>query len=238
MNHPSEEQLVDHYYGDADSVGEHLKSCTACAAEFEKIRLTLASVSEFRAPEPRATFEAELWSAIRPSIQRKKPIPLVRTFALVGTIAAMLVIAFVAGRVSKPVTTQVAQERIPVLVVAVGDHMERLEAVFQELENASPSNGRVDISFEQSSAEDLLESNRLYRQSALATGDLQTASVLEDMELTLLDIAHQPDTISAKQLTELRNQISDRGVLFKARVLASRLRVEQTPHKESKETKL
>jgi hypothetical protein len=157
---------------------------------------------------------------------------------LAGTIAAMLVVAFLAGRATKPAPQMAAADRVPVLVIAVGDHLERTEAVFQELENANPQNGKVDISFEQASAEDLLESNRLYRQTALASGDLATASVLEDVELVLLDIAHQPGTVSPEQLAELRNQIADRGVLFKARVLGSRLRQEQMPHKENKESRL
>ena len=256
MNHLTEEQLVDCYYGETEGMERHLQSCAACAAEYEKVRLTLDSVSQFPVPEPRPGFEADLWEAVRLEKGDRQPFSLVskvtdqelppakkesvhifRTLVLMGTIAAMLVVAFLAGRATKP-APKVAVERVPVLVVAVGDHMERLEAVFQELENENARNGKVDISFEQSSAEDLLDSNRLYRQTALASGDLATASVLEDMELALLEIAHQPGTLSPEQLTDLRNQISDRGVLFKAKVLGSRLRQEQLPRPESKETRL
>ncbi len=239
MNHLTEEQLVDFYYGERAGNEEHLRECAECSAEYEKICRTLHSVSEFQPPAPRVDFEADLWRNIQPRIQarpivmKRRPTPM-QVFGLVGAIAAMLVVAFLAGRVSKP-APQVAQDRMGVLALAVGDHLERMEAVFEELQNANPKGGRIDISFEQASAEDLLDSNRLYRQTALASGDLATASVLEDLELALLDVAHRPSSLSAGELADLRNQISDRGVLFKARVLAGRLRVEQMPQKQTRE---
>jgi len=115
-----------------------------------------------------------------------------------------------------------------VLVIAVGDHLERLEAVLTELENADPHHDGVDISYEQRSAEDLLDSNRLFRQTAAADGDVVTASVLEDFENVLLEITHQPAHVSPQQLEDLRRDIKDRGVLFKAKVLGSRMRGEET----------
>jgi hypothetical protein len=116
-----------------------------------------------------------------------------------------------------------------VLVIAVGDHLERLEAVLTELENADVHRAAdLDISYEQRSAEDLLDSNRLYRQTAAAQGDVVTASVLEDFENVLLEITHQPAHVSAQQMEDLRRDIKDRGVLFKAKVLGSRMRGEET----------
>src|SRR5439155_17748131 len=58
-----------------------------------------------------------------------------------------------------------------------------------ELSNAEPlgpAQKRVDISAEQHRAEDLLEENRLYRQTALKEGDANLASVLDDLERVLL----------------------------------------------------
>ena len=60
-----------------------------------------------------------------------------------------------------------SQVRERVLLVAVGDHLERSQMVLIELANAGAHTG-VDISYEQKAAEDLLESNRLYRQTAAA----------------------------------------------------------------------
>jgi len=114
-----------------------------------------------------------------------------------------------------------------VLLVAVGDHLERSQMVLVELANAgAPAAGRLDISYEQQTAEDLLESNRLYRQTAATNGDVATAALLEELERVLLEIAHSPSEVSARQLEELRRQIEDRGILFKVKVFGSR--VEQT----------
>jgi hypothetical protein len=152
----------------------------------------------------------------------------------------MLVVAFFAGRASRTpapgvkITTVLSKgandkgQGVPVLVIAVGDHLERLEAVLTELENADVHRAGLDISYEQRSAEDLLDSNRLFRQTAAAQGDVVTASVLEDFENVLLEITHQPAHVSAQQMEDLRRDIKDRGVLFKAKVLGSRMRGEET----------
>jgi hypothetical protein len=111
-----------------------------------------------------------------------------------------------------------------VLLVAVGDHLERSSMVLVELANAgTPAAGRLDISYEQKTAEDLLESNRLYRQTAATNGDVATATLLEELERVLLDIAHSPSEVSARQLEELRKQIEDRGILFKVKIFGSQV---------------
>jgi len=62
-----------------------------------------------------------------------------------------------------------------VLVVAVGEHLGRTEMVLMELENAPVQKGQkaINISETQRRAEDLVEENRLYRQTALKEGDQQ-----------------------------------------------------------------
>ena len=110
------------------------------------------------------------------------------------------------------------------LLVAVGDHLERSQMVLVELANAGASQERpLDISYEQRAAEDLLESNRLYRQTAASTGDVATASMLEELERVLLEIAHSPSAVSEKQLDELRKEIEDRGILFKVKVFGTQV---------------
>ena len=111
-----------------------------------------------------------------------------------------------------------------VLLVAVGDHLERSQMVLVELANAgAPAAGKLDISYEQQTAEDLLESNRLYRQTAARNGDVATAALLEELERMLLEIAHSPAEVSARQLEELRRQIEDQGILFKVKIFGSRV---------------
>ena len=49
------------------------------------------------------------------------------------------------------------------------------------------------------------------------------SSVLDDLEPLLLEIAHAPDTLSASDLTVLRERLAERGTLFKVRVMNDRL---------------
>jgi hypothetical protein len=77
-------------------------------------------------------------------------------------------------------------------------------------------------------AADLLDDNRLYRQTAANNGDKGVASVLDDLENVLMEIAHSPSEVSNRQLDDLRQEIQDRGLLFKVRVLGSRVREQES----------
>jgi hypothetical protein len=102
--------------------------------------------------------------------------------------------------------------------------------MLMELSNAEPpgANGKkVDISAEQHRAEDLLEENRLYRQTALQEGDAKLASVLDDLERVLLDVAHSPDDVTPAQLEAIRQRIESQGILFKVRVVGKELQQRQ-----------
>jgi anti-sigma factor RsiW len=238
MNHMTQEQLVDHYYGEPQGsldVDRHLAECDQCRTQYQTLKRVLNSVEGYPVPEPAANYEARLWKKIAPEVSPRAASSYSRWWISAAAIAAMVVVAFFAGRASRTqrpaVGTSIAvakNQSLPVLVIAVGDHLERLEAVLTELENADSHQADVDISYEQRSAEDLLDSNRLFRQTAAADGDVVTASVLEDFENVLLEITHQPAHVSPQQLEDLRRDIKDRGVLFKARVLGSRMRGEET----------
>jgi hypothetical protein len=238
MNHVSQEQLVDHYYGEpqvALEVERHLGECEECRAQFQTLKRVLNSVEGYPVPEPSANYEARLWKKLTPVVSPRSRSSETKWWVAACAMAAMLAVAFLAGRASRTpapgvrITTVKEQAQgVPVLVIAVGDHLERLEAVLTEIENSNAQKAGLDISYEQRSAEDLLDSNRLFRQTAAAQGDVVTASVLEDFENVLLEITHQPSHVSEQQLEDLRRDIKDRGVLFKAKVLGSRMRGEET----------
>ena len=91
--------------------------------------------------------------------------------------------------------------------------------VLAELANSgTPGAGKLDIGYERKTAQDLVESNRLYRQTANRTGDRATASLLDDLERVLLEIANSPVQLSGRQLEDLRREIKDDGLQFKVRV--------------------
>jgi len=82
----------------------------------------------------------------------------------------------------------------------------------------------VDISAEQQRAQDLVEANRLYRQTATRTGDSTLVDVLDELERVLVEIAHSPAQLSSAQLNEIQQRIEARGILFKVRVIGSDVR--------------
>ena len=112
--------------------------------------------------------------------------------------------------------------------------------LFPDISNAEPNNPaqkEINISAEQRRAEDLLEENRLYRQTALQEGDTGLASVLDDLERVLLDVAHSPDEVTPKQLEAIRQKIEARGILFKVRVVSKELQERQEATQPAPEQK-
>jgi hypothetical protein len=152
-----------------------------------------------------------------------------------GSVAALIVAAFVIGRWTTPKTpvdTAASKEQVRerVLVVAVGEHLGRSEMMLVELSNAEPkdrSAKQVNISAEQRRAEDLLDENRLYRQTALEEGDAGLANVLDELERVLLDVAHSPEQVTPAQLESIQKKIEARGILFKVRVVGKELQLRQ-----------
>jgi hypothetical protein len=118
-----------------------------------------------------------------------------------------------------------AERRI--LLTAVADHLERSERVLTDIMNA-PDLGhgteRGDISSEQRWAEDLLATSRLYRQDAVDAGEQSVATILDDLERSLLEIVHSPSKISAADLEQIRRRIDAAALLFKVRVMSDELR--------------
>jgi hypothetical protein len=105
----------------------------------------------------------------------------------------------------------------------VGDHLEKTQLVLVELAN-SHTTGKLNIAPERDLAENLVEANRLYRQTAAAAGEGGVASVLEELERFLMEVAHSPDTITQPQLKEIQRSMEARGLLFKVRVVGSQIR--------------
>ncbi|HLY20432.1 MAG TPA: hypothetical protein VKR61_24565 [Bryobacteraceae bacterium] len=238
MNHLTEEQLVLYYYGEGDgspSVREHLDGCEQCRAEYANLQRVLNVVDSLPVPERDATYGAQVWRRLQPDL-RHKPARLflwpARHWAAAAVAASLLVAAFLAGRyypkAQPQQTANAGQVRERILLVAVGDHLERSQMVLVELVNARPGQP-LDFASERERAGDLVAENRLYRQTALRTGDSRVASVLDELEPVLLDIAHSPGRLSPEQVEELRQRIEGDGILFKVRVLGSTVR-----HREEK----
>lgn len=235
MNHVPDEDLAFLAPGEETrgEVGRHLGSCAECRDRLDAFRRTIALVaSADRLPERSESYGRDVWAALAP---RLSPTPASgwRLFfapsrlAFTGVFALMLVATFLAGRfwrVGQPDPMRSdAAVRERVLVVALGEHLERSQAILIELSNA-PETGPLDVSTEQARANDLVAANRLYRQSASREGDRAVSAVLEQLERLLVDVANGPSRLSPEDLSALRSRIEGEGVLFKVRVIGSTLR--------------
>jgi hypothetical protein len=240
MNHIVEEQLVLFYYGESAesaAIESHLEECEACRDEFRALQRVLNSVDSAPVPERGAGYGREVWQRIEKRVGRRPRRSFMHWWIWAPAMAVLVIGAFLAGRLSYrterasgPATAAVSNQQIRerILLVAVGDHLERSQMVLAELSNAPEGKGTLDISDERQMAADLLDDNRLYRQTAASTGDKGVASVLDDLENVLMEIAHSPSEVSNQQLDDLRQQIENRGLLFKVRLLGSQVREQES----------
>lgn len=234
MTHLTEEELILHYYGEGEgqslAAEAHLEHCADCRAAYGALQRVLNVVDTLPVPERAPDYGAQVWAGIAPQIPGRRhrvwalPAPF-RWAAAATALAGLLTVAFLAGRfyphapAGKP--AQMAKsdghgERI--LLVAVGDYLERSQMILVELANANPKHP-LDISSEQERAADLVGESRLYRQTAEHTGDTRMAGVLDEIDRVLLEISHAPSRLSPDDLEKLRQRLQAEGILFKIRVL-------------------
>ncbi len=253
--HLNDDDLVLHYYGEMPAADEaraesHLAACDACQANYTRLQRVMAFVDSAPAVEAAPGFERTAWARLEPSLQRPErnwlswfvfsPARLAFTAGIVILIGA----AFMAGRITRAVVpsgdraTQTAENvRERILLVDLGDHLDRSQMVLVELVSAGDDQGKVDISLEQSRAQQLVAANRLYRQTALSTGDAGMASVLDDLERVLVDVAASPSTVSQEDLDSVRRRIESKELLFKVRVVSTQVRERQKAANQAQTTR-
>jgi len=231
MKHLTEEQIVLHCYGDAaDSAAIecHMETCTQCRQEFQKVKTLLAEIPSVAPPEPPDYLEQKIWLRIRDQVPEKKSAMWLPRWAMAAVMAVLVLSAFLAGRFwprhtgvsQQPQSAQVNPQRV--LLVAVGDHLERSQMLLIEIMNAG-GKGPIDLSGEQVHARDLLDANRLYRVSAQRTGDPAVAHVLDELERVLAEIADGPSELTPNELKEIRSRIQSQDLLFKIHVIGSKV---------------
>jgi len=239
INHLSEDELILHYYGETDRADEshvesHLASCAECQVANQQLRRVMTLVDTAAPVQAPLGFERTAWARLEPALDGT-PSGVRKFFwfpqwALAGGIAALVLVAFMAGRFSggepSGVTTGSVMARIEperVLQAAVGDHLDRTQIMLAELANADTDHADV-FAAEQDRAADLVAVNRLIRQSVEQSGDAAVADVLEDLERVLLEIANAPADATSNELTGLQSRITTEDLLFRVRVIASEMR--------------
>ena len=231
MKHLTEEQIVLHCYGDAAdgaAIERHMETCRQCRQEFQKVKTLLAEIPPVEAPEPPAYLEQKIWLKVRDQVPERRSSAWLPKWAMAAVMAVLVLTAFLAGRFwprhmggnQQPQSAQVSPQRV--LLVAVGDHLERSQMLLVEIMNAS-GKGPIDLSGEQVHARDLLDANRLYRVSAQRTGDPAVAHVLDELERVLAEIADGPSELTPNELKVVRSRIQSQDLLFKIHIIGSKV---------------
>src|SRR5207245_6700073 len=111
MRHTREEELIGHRERVAEQravIADHLSACEKCHAEMERIEAVLAALDTLPVPDPGADYGRQVWKEIAPRLAEKpdrwwqvwfEP----RRLAAAGGIVALIIAAFVVGRVTKRV---------------------------------------------------------------------------------------------------------------------------------------
>jgi len=194
--HPSEEDLMLHFYGESSepaAIHNHLAACHDCRSGFAAITRTLTMVAAPAVPRRGDLYGLEVWQRIRPLLPPREPWTRsfhVRwsTLTVTAAMAVFTIVAFVAGRywpsadgsASAPprVATLQADADERARNVAIIDHLERSERVLLDLSNVDGPD--LDVVVEQAWAADLVDTNRLMRDAAVQAGETTTASVNGD----------------------------------------------------------
>ncbi len=246
MKHLSDDQLLLYHYHDGDDIEvaeRHLTSCAECRSRLVDIEEVLKLVGAPSIPERGPDYGSEVWNRIRAELPELTPrehwwlaIP---HWTWAGAVAVLLVGVFLLGRYSSqkqsPInestnagttTASPAQQvRERVLLLAVGDHLDRTQMLLIELSHASEP-GEIDISGQRQRAVELANANRLYRTTAQNVGDPSIVTLLDELERVLLQLGHQPSRLTARDLKRIQDSIQSQGILFKVRVVRANVRKE------------
>jgi len=246
VKHYTEEDLILYYYDERarrTDVERHLDECETCAAAYRALAGTLKLISTPETPERGDQYGLEVWQRIRHQLPEQE-VPWwslwfrADRLAIAGSVAVLLLAAFVTGRwwsspdaastsprqtasAASPANPLNEDARQRILLTSIADHFDRSERVLTDIMNAPAGD---DISAEQRWAADLVATSRLYRQDAVDAGEPSVASVLDELERSLLEFVHTPSHATAARLDEIRRRIDAASLLFKVRVLGDELR--------------
>jgi hypothetical protein len=224
MNHPSEEDLVLHLYGEEESdfVRRHVETCAPCLEEVSLLRQVLAEVDEMTPPDRPEDYGARVWERVSERLPKRRNL---RSYHWLAAAAVVLAATFLAGRFTSRPPDELArasQIRERILLVALSDHLEESKVLLLEVVNRDETADSTIAPLERERAAELLQASRLYRQTAYQVGEVAAADVLEELERLLLDVSQGPESLEARQA--LKSRIEEEDMLFKLRVLGSNVK--------------
>jgi hypothetical protein len=240
MSHLREEELVEYFYTRDDAgapAGRHVADCVECAEAYAALRTDLEEM-EFAQPSARdADYGERVWESLAPKLQAY-PAPRrhwLRSGFWMGlsyaTACGLLVTsAFIAGTLweknqTHPVTATTSASSAPkekVVLVVLGDHLDRSERLLVELKHADVDSAEM-VSPLRDEAKSLLAANRVCLKSATQGDDPELKTALDNLNRLLDELANQPEGLNSAAIARLQSEMNSDGLLFEVRVLRSRI---------------
>jgi hypothetical protein len=112
------------------------------------------------------------------------------------------------------------QERV--VVVVLGDHLDRSERLLVELKHADAGSEEL-LSALLDEAKSLQAANHICQQNAAKDNDPALTTVLDHLDRLLAELTNQPGGLSGATITRLQDEMNGEGLLFEVRVLRSRI---------------
>ena len=225
MNHLQEHELLEAYYGELSGLhAHHLAECPRCRAGLEQLKDLLDGVRDFPVPERGDGYGREVWARLQSRLGRPARLNWRSWRLLAPAFAVLLLFAFIGGMLTQRQRQAglSAQDRERIFLLAMSDHLDRSQIALTQLLNSTPET--TDLTFERARARDLLDENRLLRETASRDGDHVHAALLDDLERVLLDVANSGPKHTERNLDALRQRVDNEGLLFKIRIASANTR--------------
>jgi len=249
--HLNTEVLVEMYYDEAapgqhESARKHLQDCAECATAYRGLENDLKTLWTLEAPERGEDYGAQMWRRVAMALPAAAPSPrsvprpawkwrpwMWMGLSYAAGCAVLASSAFYVGarwehrqhlkreaaRAAEP--QPAAPQKPKVVVVVLGDHLDRSERLLVELKHADPESSEQDWPL-RDEARGLLAANQVFRDDAEKSGDETMAQALDKLQQLLEELANQPGGLNAASLEHLQQQMANEGLLFKVRVLRSK----------------
>ena len=235
MKHLNEEELVEHFYGEGKAeIKHHLEVCGECAEAYAALEHDLSELKALEPPARAALYGEEVWRSLSNSVpayaMRRRSWSSASVWkkgSYAAACALLVAVAFVAGRHweqgKRPITAARNDSvKEHVVLVVLGDHLDRSERLLIELRHADSSSAAM-VSPLREEARNLLPANRRCRQSAIQIDDPAMATVLDHLDRVLAELANEPGGWSASGINRLQTEMNTDNLLFEIRVLRSRV---------------
>jgi hypothetical protein len=245
MKHLSEVGLVEHYFGDPGSrsfriAQRHVEGCSECAEDGKRLSEDMKVMQGMDYKELSADYGESVWRRVASALPAlpieeapTRRFNWVRGLSYAAACGVLVLAAFQVGRVwehgQRPRIT-VAKTPAPVerqvVVVVLGDHLDRTERLLVELKHADGEDAEV-VNPLREEARSLLAANHVFREDADKSDDAALKKALDHLDHLLTDVAYEPGGLNPASIARLQKEMTADGLLFEVRVLRSR-----TPHRE------